>query len=185
MKILVVHASRHGATRGIAERIAATLERRGVDVTLRPATDPGQVEGFDGYIIGGAAYMYHWLDEATNFVRGYNSILRERPTWMFSSGPLGTELVDKEGRNVLEASVPREFAALDVLVRPREQRIFFGAYDPETKPIGVMERVTRLMPAAREAIPPGDYRDWDEIERWAESIADELRTTESPVPARA
>ncbi len=39
-------------------------------------------------------------------------------------------------------------------------------------------RVMRLMPAARDAIPAGDFRDWPEIEAWAESIAEALL----PVP---
>ena len=38
MKILVAYASRHGATKGIAERIAQTLERNGLDVTLERIT---------------------------------------------------------------------------------------------------------------------------------------------------
>ncbi len=42
-----------------------------------------------------------------------------------------------------------------------------------------MERFARLMPAARAAIPAGDFRDWEEIEAWAARIADEL----TPVPA--
>ena len=37
MKVLVAYATRHGATRGIAERIAETLERRGHEVTTQPA----------------------------------------------------------------------------------------------------------------------------------------------------
>ena len=30
-----------------------------------------------------------------------------------------------------------------------------------------MERVTRLMPAARDALPTGDFRDWAEIDAWS------------------
>lgn len=32
------------------------------------------------------------------------------------------------------------------------------------------------MPAAKDALPAGDFRDWDEIEAWAGGIADELDT---------
>ena len=37
-----------------------------------------------------------------------------------------------------------------------------------------MERVTRLMPAARDALPTGDFRDWAEIDAWSGRIADQL-----------
>ena len=44
MNVLVVYATRHGATQGIAERIAATLETDGLDVTLRPVARVDSVE---------------------------------------------------------------------------------------------------------------------------------------------
>ena len=69
MKVLVAYASRHGATKGIAERIARTLEPRGNDVTLPPADQVSAVAGYDAFIIGSAAYTGHWLKEARGFVR--------------------------------------------------------------------------------------------------------------------
>lgn len=185
MKILVAYATRHGATRGIAERIAQTLERPGLEVTLRPVNQAGAVGEHDAFVIGGAAYMFHWLNEATSFVRRHRSILASRPVWLFSSGPLGTERVDAEGQDALEAAEPREFTELAAEILPRGQRVFFGAYDPNAKPIGVMERLTRMMPAAREALPAGDFRDWPEIEAWADGIARELQRVAVGADARA
>ena len=46
MKILVAYATRHGATKGIAERIAETLEQTGFEVTLRSVDDAGPIEEF-------------------------------------------------------------------------------------------------------------------------------------------
>lgn len=44
------------------------------------------------------------------------------------------------------------------------------------KPIGMAERAMKLMPAARDALPSGDFRDWPEIEARARSIAADLRS---------
>jgi menaquinone-dependent protoporphyrinogen oxidase len=181
MKVLVTYATRHGATRGIAERIAQTLTQHGLEATLSPVDDVQDVVGFDAVVIGSAAYMFHWLKEATEFVRRHRSTLAERPVWLFSSGPLGTETVDAEGNDARAAAEPKEFAELRQLIGPREERIFFGAYDPDAKPIGLLERLTRLMPASREALPAGDFRDWAEIEVWAGSIARELVDERTPV----
>src|SRR6187549_941398 len=64
MKVLVTYATRHGATRGIAERIAAALERHDLDVTLEPAAKVADAAAFDAAVIGSAAYAFHWLGDA-------------------------------------------------------------------------------------------------------------------------
>lgn len=188
MKILVAYASRHGATKGIAERIAQTLEPRGHEVTLQPVDQVQAADGYDAFIVGSAAYAGHWLKEASEFVREHLALLASRPVWLFSSGPIGTDLVDPKGRDVLETARPAEFAEFDRSIHPRAASIFFGAFDPNAKPIGFMERMGApflRMPAVRQAMPAGDYRDWPLIEAWAEGIALELESIRvaAPMPA--
>jgi menaquinone-dependent protoporphyrinogen oxidase len=177
MKVLVAYASRHGATRGIAERIAHTLEQRGLEVSLQPADRVDDVADYDGFVIGSAAYMTHWLKETRELVRRHGAVLASHPVWLFSSGPIGTETVDAKGRDVLVASEPTEFAEFAGAIHPRDERVFFGAYDPDAEPTGLMERLGSVftrMPAVREALPAGDFRDWPQIESWADGIAREL-----------
>jgi menaquinone-dependent protoporphyrinogen oxidase len=182
VRVLVTYSSRHGATRGIAERIAQTLEQHGLGVTLQPVESTDAVADYDAFVIGSAAYMSHWMEEATTFVRRHRAVLASRQVWLFSSGPIGNETVDAKGRDVVEASVPREFAEFGDAIHPRDRRIFFGAYDPDAKSVGLMERLGApfmRMPAVREALPAGDFRDWPQIEAWAAGIARQLQ----PVPA--
>lgn len=118
--------------------------------------------------------MSHWLKDAGTFVRRNRAVLARRPVWLFSSGPIGTEMVDAKGRDVLEAAEPEEFAEFADAIHPRDQKVFFGAYDPDAEPVGFLERLgarfTR-MPAIRKALPAGDFRDWPAIEAWADGIA--------------
>lgn len=110
-------------------------------------------------------------------------LLSSRPIWLFSSGPLGTETVDAKGRVVVEDSRPREFAMFAGALHPRDERVFFGAYDPDADPIGHLQRVGALftrMPAVLEALPAGDFRDWHAIEAWADGIAHELQALAGP-----
>lgn len=175
MKVLVAYGSRHGATRGIAERIGARLEGHALEVTVAPIDQVTDPSAYDAFVVGSAAYLFHWLTEVTGFVRRHRELLGSHPTWLFSSGPLGTDEVDKQGRDVRQVSEPKEFAELRDVVRPRGEQVFFGAYDPDAKPMGFAERLfLPLMPAVRNALPAGDFRDWEEIDAWADAIAREL-----------
>lgn len=179
MKVLVGYASRHGATAGIADRIAAALREAGLSAEARPIAEVKEVHEYDAFVIGAAAYMFHWLKDATRFVKRHHRVLAERPVWLFSSGPLGPDLVDKEGRDVLEVARPKEFDELKDLVHPIGERVFFGAWDPDAPPIGFGERMMRRMPAAQTAMPAGDFRDWPAIDTWAADIAHALHAAET------
>jgi len=178
MKILVAYASRHGATKGIAERIADTLAETGLEVTLRPVDSAGPVEEFGACVIGSAAYLGGWLAEATTFVRRHREALAGRPVWLFSSGPTSSATVDAKGRDLLNASEPKEFEEFARTIRPRDEQVFFGRYDPDATPAGLAERAMnrfmRLVPETRQALPAGDFRDWPAIEAWAQGIGREL-----------
>ena len=80
--------------------------------------------------------------------------------------------VDAQGRDVRQW--PREIGVLSDMVNARDHRVFFGAYDPTAKPIGLVERIAWASPEARDQLVAGDFRDWDEIDAWASSIAEEL-----------
>ena len=186
MKVLVTYASRHGSTRGIAERIAETIQRSGLEVSLRPIGQDGSVLPFDAYVVGSAAYMNTWLKEATAFVREHQQLLAGKPVWLFSSGPLGTDRIDKQGRDVIEASIPAEFRTFAATIKPRDERVFFGAWDPNAEPMGIADRFMRgftgLFPSIKSSMPFGDFRDWREIEAWAEGIARELLGSDVATP---
>jgi menaquinone-dependent protoporphyrinogen oxidase len=174
MHVLVAYASRHGATRGIAERIAETLRGAGLDAVARPAASVRTLDGYDAFVIGSAAYMFHWLKDASDLVRRNRAVLRAKPVWLFSSGPTGTEPLDAKGRDQKVAAVPKEIPELQENLNARDHQVFFGAYELDRKPIGLAERFVSLMPAAKGAMPVGDFRDWEEIEAWAGEIARDL-----------
>ena len=180
MHVLVAYASRHGATQGIAERIAETLRSAGLQTETRPANAVKDVAEYDAFVIGSAAYMYHWMKEARDLVHRHRAILATRPLWLFSSGPLGTEAIDAKGRDQKVAAVPKEIPELSAALGARDHHVFFGAFERDRKPVGfaegISERFSSLMPSIREAMPYGDFRDWPEIEGWAGGIARELNS---------
>jgi menaquinone-dependent protoporphyrinogen oxidase len=170
MVVLVAFATRHGATAGIAEHIASALRRSGLGAEALAVKAVHDVRAYDAVILGGAAYLSHWHEDAADFARSYRVALRERPVWLFSSGPLGMDPADEDGADVLQTCRPEEFRELSALVHARGTKVFFGAHDGD-RPVTVGERLFSLLPAARAGPPSGDVRDWPAIDTWAEEIA--------------
>lgn len=158
MTVLVAYASKHGSTRGIAERIAARLRERGNDVEFQPVDQVRDVRAYDAVVAGSAVYYGRWLKQAAEFVRRNQALLAERPVWLFSSGPLGTQAEQE----------PADVAGFRETIRLREHRTFLGSLDRSQLALG--ERV--IVRAVRA--PYGDFRRWGDIDAWAGSIADRL-----------
>ncbi len=173
-RILVAYASRHGATAGIADRLAVRLDEHGFGATSSDVGEVSDIDSYDAFVIGSAAYMYHWLKDANRFVKKHKKTLAQKPVWLFSSGPLGTDLVDEDGNDVLETSRPKEFDELASTLHPRGERVFFGAWDPDLPPVGMAEKMLKKMPIPNDALPVGDFRDWEAIDAWADEIAAEF-----------
>jgi len=176
MKVLVAYASKYGATKGIAEFIGEKLREHRVDADVQEASKVKDVRAYDAFVIGSALYMFHWIKDAKKFVLRNRSELAKRPVWMFSSGPLGNKEKDEKGRDLREASGPKELEELRNAARPRDHRVFFGALDSSrlTGLIGFGYRTAAKSTSARDVMPEGDFRNWKEIESWAAGIAEAL-----------
>src|SRR5437660_12777865 len=96
MTILVAYASKHGSTQGIAERIAEKVRQMGKEAEARPVEEVSDPGSYEAFVIGSAVYYGSWLKEATEWVHRNQAVLSERRVWLFSSGPLGTEIKDAE-----------------------------------------------------------------------------------------
>jgi menaquinone-dependent protoporphyrinogen oxidase len=172
MSILVAYASKHGATVEIAERIAESLREAGQDADARPVHEAGDLDDYEGFVLGSATYMGHWLKEAVAFVATNREVLAKRPVWLFSSGPLGTEATDAKGVDLRTSAEPKELPEFQETIHPRDHHVFYGVLDPGK--LTFTERSMRRLPAARAILPEGDFRDWDEIQDWAYGIAQEM-----------
>lgn len=165
MKVLVAAASRYGAAQEIAEAIGRVLSDHGLDVDVERAEGLNDVTLYDAVVLGSAVYMGTWLPAARRFVAEYGEELASRPTWLFSSGPLGPPPRPHEDEAVHLASIWAKTKAV-------EHRLFGGKLDKSLLSFG--ERA--VVHAVRA--PEGDFRDWDDISAWAASIAETLVTSD-------
>lgn len=155
--ILVAYASKHGATEGIARFIAERFTQLGRPAEAHRVDTIEDLAGADAVVLGSALYVGSWTKEATAFASRWTEELSRLPVWLFSSGPLGTEVDD-------EHEQPRELDTLTASLHPRGHVVFFGALDRDSLGIG-----ERLMVKAVKA-PFGDFRDWDAITAWVDDI---------------
>jgi menaquinone-dependent protoporphyrinogen oxidase len=158
MTVLVAVASRHGATREIADAIGRTLTASSAPAEVRSFDDAGDLAGYEAFVLGSAVYMGRWLEQARDFVEAHRAELAGRPTWLFSSGPIG----DPPRPAAEDAVQIDEIAAA---TGARDHRLFAGRLDKSA--LGFGERAMVLAFRVAE----GDYRDWAEIEAWAGEIA--------------
>jgi menaquinone-dependent protoporphyrinogen oxidase len=166
-RLLVAFGTKHGSTEEIAAAIAAALSARGHEVDLLAAADVRDLNRYDAVVIGSAVYMGHWQKEAMNLLKRHERELRDRPTWLFSSGPTGGT-PDSDALVARARSAPTEPSPIkDVADRLRH----IGARGHATFPGRISEEMTGLL---ERWMPRGDWRDFVSIEAWATQIAGEL-----------
>jgi menaquinone-dependent protoporphyrinogen oxidase len=158
-KVLVATASRHGATDEIARVIGEILADTGLDVTVEPMSEVDALAPYDAYVLGSAIYLGRWLREARSFVEEHHELLSTRPTWLFSSGPVG---------NGHASADPFDPRGLLELTGARDHCLVGGRLDSNL--LGLRERAVVKLVHAED----GDQREWDTVAAWATAIARRL-----------
>lgn len=164
--VLVAFASKHGSTRGVAERIAARLREQGETVEARPADQVADASAYAAVVLGSAVFNQRWAAEAERFVERNAEALAARPVWLFSVGAFGDR---KRVIGPLAKREPRNIRTLEDAIHPRDYRVFAGVIDRGQWPLG-----SRLFFHALGG-QLGDNRDWPGIDAWANGIAHALR----------
>lgn len=175
MKALVTAASKHGATREIGETIARVLSEHGVSAEFVEIDEVENLAGYDAYVVGSAIYLGNWLKEARRFIDANAPELAPRPTWLLASGSIVGEPPVAEDPNALRAGLVERLVET---TKAREHKLFAGKF--ELSKLGLLETAAVRGAHASE----GDYRDWDEVKRWATEIAAELGADRATSPAR-
>ena len=137
--------------------IGSTIAAQGLPVDVRRMGDVDTVFPYDSLVLGSAVYMGRWTDEARAFLELHEGGILSRPTWLFSSGPIG-----RLGRD--------PFGADDLVARTkaREHHLFGGR---------LLKRSLRLRERALAGLvhaEDGDYREWAAAVAWAIAIARSL-----------
>jgi menaquinone-dependent protoporphyrinogen oxidase len=159
--VLIAYGTKNGSTAGIAKIIGAELRDQGASVDVLEAANVHSVDGYDAVVVGGALYIGRWHRAARRLVRRQSAALRQRPVWLFSTGPLD----DSADRSDIP---PVGQAAAAVAATNARGHATFGGC--------LTEQATGFV--ARSMVHNGrggDFRNPERIKAWAKEIAQALR----------
>ena len=171
-EVVVAFASRHGATRGVAERIATRLREGGLVVRVAAVGDVQELWPASAVVLGSPVYDGRWPPEFDAFIERHMESLAASRTWLFSVGTFG----DRRrviGRLMLRE--PRGIAQVLEAIRPNDYRVFAGVILRHQWPLPA--RLLFHVFGGRF----GDNRDWAGIDAWAQTILGAL----APITPRA
>ena len=162
MSVLVAYATHSGATRTLAETLAATLEERGVAVELADLQEGPDPAGHDAVVLGSAVRAESFEKTAVNWAKTHLDVLVSRPLAVFSCSGSASDPA-KGGKQ----KAPDAFRG-SLPLRPVAGTHFPGWVLMERIP--VHERM--LLKSLRT--PTGDFRDLSAVAAWAREIAPQL-----------
>ena len=162
-RILVIFAGRTGSTAEVANIINEVLASRGYSVDLKSVKEKPSVEGYRAIIMGSAIRVGGWLPEMLEFIKTNQKTLKQTPTAIFTVHMLnlGTDNVSQAARKAYTVPVWK-------MLTPAHEAFFAGKLDPEKLSFG--DRLLFRIIAGEKGQKVGDFRDWDQIRNWAQSI---------------
>lgn len=173
MTTLVSYATKMGGTEGIARTVADELRRAGLEVEVKSADSVGPLDQYGAVVLGSAVYAGRWRRPARKLLKRLadNRAVHPVPVWLFHSGPTGPGSAGKA------VPAPGKVAAMAEALGASAPQTFGGRIEPETAK-------GFLATSMAKGDLAGDYRNFDDITRWAAGIADQLRIAAGGADAR-
>lgn len=157
-RILIAYATFAGSTQEVAAEIGKTLGERGFSVDVIPVLEEPPVEDYQFVLVGSGVYGSLWRSEAVDFVEANQHALNQVPVAFFS--------VCLAGLAEDEATLSQRMAIFDPVrsfVSPVAEVLFAGKVD--------RRGVSLFLPGELAwCFPTLDFRDWDKIRGWAQTV---------------
>lgn len=165
-RYLVTYASEFGTTGEVAESIAATLCGRGAYVTTKRVGDVRSLAEYDAVVVGGPIHFDNWMSEAKQFVEDNETALAEIPVaYFFTCLTLADRSSTAEGKALGYA---HKLEGLSSAVTPIVVEGFAGVLDHDRLSLPTL--LASKIVYALAGVAEGDYRNWDKIDAWAQTL---------------
>jgi menaquinone-dependent protoporphyrinogen oxidase len=162
-RVLVTYATRAGSTVEVVSAISEVLAARGFSVEIQPVKHNPQVKEYQAVVIGSAIRMNSWLPEAMDFIKRHQTDLNEIPTVIFTVHILNTG-EDETSR----VSRPAYTIPVRELLSPIDEAFFAGKIDYSN--LSFFDRALAQADEKNTGALASDFRNWDKIRAWAQTI---------------
>ncbi len=164
-KILVTYATQGGSTAGIAEAIGQTITEAGAQVDVRTMNSVSDLSSYQAFIVGSAIHSGKWLPEASKFVENNANFLRQMPTAIFQ-----VCMMLATNNEAYKSMVPGWLDPMRMKINPVSAMSFTGGVE-----LGQYQKLSDKLGLriflASVKLKPGDYRNWNTIRTWAQSLS--------------
>jgi len=192
-RILVTYATNSRSTAEVAETIANHLIETGHNADLKNIQDVSSIESYDAIIVG-APMIFGWHKLARSFLKKHREVLGNKKVAYFACAMRLTQVPGEKLADIpltLDTSLakaPQKAGSLSI----KERFTTIGYYlkpminsAPNVKPVNIAFFNGKLetfrlkwWEAAFVMIVvqgvPGDYRNWEQIKDWSESVSRDL-----------
>jgi menaquinone-dependent protoporphyrinogen oxidase len=172
-RVLVTYGTWCGATQGVAEAVAQTLQENGLVVDVLPVERVSGLESYRGVVIGTSVHAGKLHGKVTGFVKKHRQALSAVPVAIFVDC-----LTMKDDTPENQATVEGYLSPLRATapaVQPVSVGLFAGAVLTETLAFNrqpfFMRGIINAMKKKMDEEGQSDYRDWTAVRVWAEEIA--------------
>ena len=189
-KVLVTYATNSSSTAEVAETIANHLNETGHIAVLKSIQDVSSIDSYDAIVVG-APMIFGWHKAARGFLKNHHEVLVNKKVAYFACAMRLTQVPGEKLADVsltLDpslAAAPQKAGSLSI----KERFSTIGYYlkpminsAPNVKPINIAFFNGKLetfrlkwweaafVMIVVQAVP-GDYRNWDQIKAWSQSVS--------------
>lgn len=168
-RVLVTYGTKYGSTAEIAALISERLTAAGFDTDTLHANLAIDITKYDALIVGSPIYAARWLPEPTLILAVHHQRIQSIPIALFSVGMIDIKHPGKL-REEHDAWIAKAFIQESMSLNIIASTSFNGAYFRRNFPLWM-----RIVDSILRITSQGDYRQWDEIENWADETAERLK----------
>jgi len=184
-KALILYGTRYGTTKEISDTIEKIIQEKGIitesyNLKNHNPKEIPPLQEYDGIIIGSGIKIKRWTKAVKKFVQKRKSELKKRQSTLGFYVCCGEASKKSDIGKAINDYITSKLQKLDI--HPAFIDAFGGCYDlTEGSPItGMIRKIVIAMMKDEEGIenPEGkkhDYRDWEQIEEFANKFGDLLK----------